>query len=75
MNGSSRASLFGIGVRDISDAYGWRAALQAARRFAVPRDRSGNGGDPDHAAALGREAPTADARSFWGVMGCGCWAV
>jgi predicted amidohydrolase YtcJ len=29
----------------------------------------------DHAAALGREAPTADARSFWGAMGCGCWAV
>jgi len=29
----------------------------------------------DHAAALGREAPTSDARSFWGVMGCGCWAV
>jgi cytosine/adenosine deaminase-related metal-dependent hydrolase len=23
----------------------------------------------------GREAPTADARSFWGAMGCGCWAV
>ncbi|PIC02220.1 amidohydrolase [Caulobacter sp. X] len=29
----------------------------------------------DHAAAYAREAPTADARSFWGVMGCGCWAV
>lgn len=29
----------------------------------------------DHAAALGREAPSADARSFWGVFGCGCWAV
>ncbi len=29
----------------------------------------------DHAAALGRDAPTADARSFWGAMGCGCWAV
>jgi len=29
----------------------------------------------DHAAALGREAPTADARSFWGAFGCGCWAV
>lgn len=29
----------------------------------------------DHAAALGAEAPTADARSFWGVFGCGCWAV
>jgi predicted amidohydrolase YtcJ len=29
----------------------------------------------DHAAALGAEAPTSDARSFWGAMGCGCWAV
>ena len=29
----------------------------------------------DHAAALGAEAPAADARSFWGVFGCGCWAV
>jgi predicted amidohydrolase YtcJ len=29
----------------------------------------------DHAAALGAEAPTADARSFWGALGCGCWAV
>ncbi len=29
----------------------------------------------DHAAALGAELPVADARSFWGVLGCGCWAV
>jgi predicted amidohydrolase YtcJ len=29
----------------------------------------------NHAAALGVEAPTSDARSFWGAMGCGCWAV
>ncbi|MBO9708047.1 MAG: amidohydrolase [Caulobacter sp.] len=29
----------------------------------------------DHAAAYTREAPAADARSFWGAMGCGCWAV
>ena len=29
----------------------------------------------DHAAALGRDTPTADARSFWGALGCGCWAV
>jgi hypothetical protein len=25
--------------------------------------------------AYTREAPPADARSFWGAMGCGCWAV
>jgi predicted amidohydrolase YtcJ len=29
----------------------------------------------DHAAALGGRAPAADARSFWGVFGCACWAV
>ena len=29
----------------------------------------------DHAAALRRGAPAADARSFWGAFGCGCWAV
>ena len=29
----------------------------------------------DHAAALGREAPTADVQTFWGAFGCGCWAV
>jgi len=29
----------------------------------------------DHAAALGREAPTADVQMFWGAFGCGCWAV
>lgn len=29
----------------------------------------------DHAAALGADVPVADARSFWGVFGCGCWAV
>lgn len=29
----------------------------------------------DHAAALGAQVPTADARSFWGAFGCGCWAV
>lgn len=29
----------------------------------------------DHAAALGAQVPVADTRSFWGAMGCGCWAV
>ncbi|AEG51285.1 Amidohydrolase 3 [Sphingobium chlorophenolicum L-1] len=29
----------------------------------------------DHAAALGANVPAADVQSFWGVMGCGCWAV
>ncbi|MFL7905371.1 amidohydrolase [Azospirillum argentinense] len=29
----------------------------------------------DHAAALGADVPSSDARSFWGVFGCGCWAV
>ncbi|WP_324763539.1 amidohydrolase (plasmid) [Sinorhizobium meliloti] len=29
----------------------------------------------DHAAALGASVPTADSRTFWGALGCGCWAV
>ena len=29
----------------------------------------------DHAAALDADVPVADARSFWGVFGCSCWAV
>ena len=29
----------------------------------------------DHGAALGANVPVADARSFWGAFGCGCWAV
>ncbi|KQX18725.1 amidohydrolase [Sphingomonas sp. Root50] len=29
----------------------------------------------DHAAALGASVPAADVQSFWGTMGCGCWAV
>jgi hypothetical protein len=29
----------------------------------------------DHAAALGASVPAADAQSFWGTFGCGCWAV
>jgi len=29
----------------------------------------------DHAAALAADVPTSDARSFWGVLGCSCWAV
>jgi len=29
----------------------------------------------NHAAALGASVPAADVQSFWGVMGCGCWAV
>lgn len=29
----------------------------------------------DHAAALAAQTPAADAQSFWGAFGCGCWAV
>ncbi len=28
-----------------------------------------------HARAWGAEVPTSDASSFWGVLGCACWAV
>ena len=29
----------------------------------------------DHAAALGASVPSADVQSFWGALGCGCWAI
>ena len=29
----------------------------------------------DHATALGAQVPAADVQSFWGAVGCGCWAV
>ena len=29
----------------------------------------------DHAAALGTAVPAVDVQSFWGALGCGCWAV
>ena len=29
----------------------------------------------DHAAALGADVPASDVQSFWGALGCGCWAV
>ncbi|PTD21676.1 amidohydrolase [Sphingomonas fennica] len=29
----------------------------------------------DHAAALAADIPTADVQTFWGTLGCGCWAV
>lgn len=29
----------------------------------------------DHAAALGANVPVSDAGTFWGTLGCGCWAV
>ncbi|WP_404482827.1 amidohydrolase [Novosphingobium sp. BL-52-GroH] len=29
----------------------------------------------DHAAALGANVPAADVQTFWGALGCGCWAV
>jgi predicted amidohydrolase YtcJ len=28
-----------------------------------------------HASAWGRQVPTADPKSFWGALGCACWAV
>ena len=29
---------------------------------------------PDHAAARSARLPVSDLRSFWGVLGCNCWA-
>jgi hypothetical protein len=28
-----------------------------------------------HATAWGADVPVSDARSFWGALGCACWAV
>ncbi|HEX2524793.1 MAG TPA: hypothetical protein VHL31_00615 [Geminicoccus sp.] len=28
-----------------------------------------------HASAWGADVPASDARSFWGALGCACWAV
>jgi predicted amidohydrolase YtcJ len=29
----------------------------------------------DHARSLGASVPTSDVQTFWGALGCGCWAV
>jgi hypothetical protein len=29
----------------------------------------------DHASAWSGSIPTADLKSFWGALGCACWAV
>jgi hypothetical protein len=29
----------------------------------------------DHAAAWSSRLPISDLKSFWGVLGCACWAV
>jgi len=29
----------------------------------------------DHAIAWSKQVPVADLRSFWGALGCACWAV
>ncbi|HZU63976.1 MAG TPA: amidohydrolase [Novosphingobium sp.] len=48
-----------------------RWKLASACACAVPCAVHGHG----HAAALGAQTPTADPQSFWGALGCGCWAV
>ncbi|MGE0162242.1 MAG: amidohydrolase [Dongiaceae bacterium] len=53
-----------------------RAAGTVLQRHAVAR-----GGSPcavhghDHARAWTAAVPAADSRSFWGALGCACWAV
>jgi hypothetical protein len=29
----------------------------------------------DHASAWSSQLPTSDLKSFWGALGCACWAV
>ncbi|WP_269715356.1 amidohydrolase [Caulobacter sp. NIBR2454] len=52
-----------------------KSGLAAALSRACSCDAACGVHGHDHASALAADAPTADARSFWGVMGCGCWAV
>ncbi len=50
---------------------GFFARVAAACGCASPCGVHGH----DHAAAYQSSTPAADSRAFWGVMGCGCWAV
>lgn len=52
-----------------------KTGLAAALSRACSCDSACNVHGHDHASVYAADAPTADARSFWGVMGCGCWAV
>ncbi|MFZ2996416.1 MULTISPECIES: amidohydrolase [Sphingobium] len=56
---------------------GYHRASETARKMASACGCASSCGihGHDHAAALGANVPAADTQSFWGVFGCGCWAV
>ncbi|MGE0666408.1 MAG: amidohydrolase [Sphingomonadales bacterium] len=63
----SPVKTFGGYYRDPKHAHAMSAACGCASACAVHGH--------DHASALGARVPVADDRSFWGALGCGCWAV
>ena len=54
---------------------GYGSAPQAQRSAAAACACTSNCAVHGHAHAWTREAPSQDVQSFWGVFGCGCWAV
>ncbi|ANY81854.1 amidohydrolase [Microvirga ossetica] len=59
--------------------YRQRADLNAERKYAFAADACGCASSCGvhghaHASAWGGSAPASDARSFWGALGCSCWA-
>ena len=59
--------------------YRQRADLNAERKYAFAAEACGCASSCGvhghaHASAWGGSAPASDARSFWGALGCSCWA-
>jgi predicted amidohydrolase YtcJ len=66
----SPVALFG-GYQDRAASEGAAAKMAAACGCGTACGVHGHA----HARSLARQVPTSDERSFWGVFGCGCWAV
>ncbi|MDY0746386.1 amidohydrolase [Paucibacter sp. R3-3] len=63
----------GFGAWGDAEGRPLQAALKAAAACACASACGVHG--HRHAAAWGADLPTADARSFWGALGCACWGV
>lgn len=64
----------GFGAWKDSDGKRERALQQVAAASCVCAETCAVHGH-DHARAWASNAPTSDLRSFWGALGCACWAV
>jgi hypothetical protein len=69
-------------VRAFGGYAGWGAATGAASHAVQQRAAESCGCDlgcavhgHDHASAWGGRLPVSDLKSFWGALGCACWAV